>query len=100
MLHHIQELVDIFLCPEVHVQRVQAEEVVLVAAGQSPFIQTGRIGRRRKRLRIGIWPIDCHGTESGETSGMVYMDTVQRCGYQHKYRYANRGFHLPPLNAS
>lgn len=57
---------------------MQAEEIILVAAGQSPFIKIGRIWGRRERLRIGIWSVDCHGAESGETSRMVYMDTVQR----------------------
>lgn len=60
---------------------MQPKELVLsarVVAGQSPFIQTSRIWRGRERLEIGIRSVDCHGAESGETSRMAYMDTVQR----------------------
>lgn len=68
---------------------MQPKELVLsarVVAGQSPFIQTSRIWRGRERLEIGIRSVDCHGAESGETSRMAYMDTVQRYRYQYSQR--------------
>lgn len=82
MLHQIQDLVGIVLSPEIDIQRMQSQKIGLlvarVAAGQSPFVQTGSIWRGRESLGIGIRSVDGHGAESRKASGMAYMDTIQR----------------------